>query len=107
MKKVTEIGDIITLNSFSYTDIEGGTGMSNWEYNPKFERLAKFEVIKTWNDYECGQRGWAIGNPSDKELMKYIEDNVKSGQPSDVDLLLWEESEGLYIIFWSKFDIIN
>jgi hypothetical protein len=109
MKKVPEVGDIIIIKSFSFTSKEGGTGISDWDHDEKWNRPAKFAVVKEWEDSECGQRGWAIPDQTDEELMAYMRRNVKEGKPkiSISNPFAWKNENGVYIIFWSEFDIID
>jgi hypothetical protein len=94
--KIPEVGDIITLKSFAFTGKEGGTGMSNWSHDEQWtNKLSKFAIVKEWEDSECGQRGWAIPDQTDKALMDYIQRNVKKNK------------NGEYIVYWSEFDILT
>lgn len=52
-----DTGDTITIENFSFSNLAGGTGMSK-QLNLKAP--IEVVVIREWNDYECGQRGWAI-----------------------------------------------
>ena len=64
-------GTIITVKSFAFTNRAGGTGMSNWSWNPKFEGLARVEIVEQWSDPETGQR--FICKSADKKLDEYME----------------------------------
>ena len=98
MKKIPEVGDTITLKKFCYDNKAGGTAMSNWKYDEKYSDPIIVTVTKEWNDYECGQRGWAIPiihSLHNKKLMEYLERNCK------------KQSNQYFRIYWSEFDIIN
>jgi hypothetical protein len=90
MRKVAEVGDTIVLKSFCFSNIGGGTGLSNWDHDERFVGKATAIVTKEWEDYECGQRGWAKPDPSDKKLIEYLKRNA-----------------GKQILYWSEFDITN
>jgi hypothetical protein len=65
------VGQIYTFKSFSFLNKLGGTGMSNWEHDEKFEKpAAEFQIIKVWEDYEIGERAWGI--PIDDEVKEYL-----------------------------------
>ena len=95
MKKVPEVGDTITLKKFAFDNKGGGTGMSDWSHDEKYSDVVQAKVTKEWNDYECGQRGWAIPDPKDKKLMEYLARNSKP------------DAKGYFRIYWSEFDILN
>ena len=90
MRKVAEVGDLIVLKEFAFSGPRGGTGMSNWDHDERFVGNAHAVVTKEWEDYECGQRGWATPHPSDKNLIEYLNRNA-----------------GKQVIYWSEFDIIE
>jgi len=99
------IGHIYTFKEFSFTNTNGGTVMSNWKWNEKYEKPASFSIIKTWFDYETGNRAWGI--PIDDEVKNYLKKNSKKGiNVSTAD----EEPEFLfkntYVVFLSEFDLI-
>ncbi|MFA5398335.1 MAG: hypothetical protein WC346_20145 [Methanogenium sp.] len=82
-------GSIVTVAAFAFDNKAGGTGMSNWQYDPKFKGTAKVLITKEWDDYETGQHG--IGTPiqQDKKLIKYLYDNAKN-----------------YNVYVSEFDVV-
>jgi hypothetical protein len=90
MRKVAEVGDTIVLKSFCFSNKAGGTGMSDSKWDEIFVGNAQAIVTKEWEDYECGQRGWATPHPSDKNLIEYLKRNA-----------------GKQVIYWSEFDIID
>jgi hypothetical protein len=90
MKMTPEVGDVITLKAFAFSNKGGGTGLSNWEHDERFAKPAKVLVTKEWQDEECGQRGWAIPIDDDKELNDYLNRNA-----------------GKKVVYWSEFDIIG
>jgi len=90
MRKIAEVGDTIVLKEFAFYNKGGGTGLSNWDHDERFVGEATAIITKEWEDYECGQRGWAIAHPSDKNLADYLKRNA-----------------GKKIIYWSEFDIIK
>lgn len=105
MKKIPEVGDIITLKEFSFTNKDGGSGMSNWNWGEKYLPPVQVAVVKEWNDYETGQRGWALPRQDDKELMAYLQRNAAEG--SYDGNMKWKDEPGVFIIYWSEFDIID
>jgi hypothetical protein len=105
--KPIKINDVITLTKFAYINTYGGTGMTDWEYDEKwYGEPVKAIVIKEWDDYECGQRGWALPDQNNKELIKYMKRNCKEGSPDEFDIDKWNEESGVYIILWSEFDTL-
>lgn len=34
--KVPEVGDVVSLRRFAFTNKSGGTGLSDWQYDPRF-----------------------------------------------------------------------
>lgn len=104
-----EVGDVIVLKEFSFNNKAGGTGLSNWEHNEKFNGTSTVRVIEEWNDYECGQRGKAFADPKDKNLIAYLKRNAKSGY-YDIDEnqnFKWVNKKNMYVIYWSEFDIVK
>lgn len=77
---IPEVGDQFALNfnkpyGFSFTNKSGGTGMSNWKYDPKFAgNEAIVKVKKVWYDDECGYR--TICEPVNDELINYLKTNA-------------------------------
>jgi len=91
MKKVPQRGDLITLKTFAFTNKSGGTGMSTWKHDDRyFTKKVTVKVTKEWEDYECGQRGWAVPLPDDKELNEILNRYAKGKT-----------------LYWSEFDIMD
>ena len=107
MRSNPDVGDVIELKAFSYSNKEGGTGMSDWDHDEKFLKPIKVKVTKEWEDYECGQRGWAqLWDEDDHELIAYLSRNARTGHPSHGTGLTWIDGND-YVIFWSEFAIIK
>ena len=68
------VGSTVTLKEFSFTNTAGGTGLSNWKYNVRFEGVAVVTIIAGWHDYETGWR--YIGRAINPALHKYLKDNA-------------------------------
>lgn len=109
------LGRVIKVKKFSYTNKYGGTGLSNWtskipgiQEDELFTRPIKVTIVKMWNDYECGIRMWAMPDNSDKELIEFLERNAKKGTPiiSDNELKKFTD-ENHFILFVSEFDVID
>jgi hypothetical protein len=98
MKTIAEVGDTITLKAFCYTNKVGGTNESDSSFNEKYPSQIKARIVKEWNDYECGQRGWAVPDWNDKKLIAYLTRNAKKGD---------HNTTGEFMLYWSEFDIIN
>jgi len=105
IKIIPEVGDIITVKSFSFNNVYGGTGMSNWDYDEKFTFPATIKVIKEWEDDECGQRGWGIAVPTDKKLIEYLRRNAKPGHYGEDRDMNWVDKHDYFILYWSEFEI--
>ena len=89
MTKIPKIGEIISVKSFAFDNKEGGTGLSNWRFNERFEGVARVKVTKIWHDYETGYRGWAEPDPKDTDLVSYLKRNAKR-----------------QIVYWSQWDAV-
>ena len=48
MKMIPEVGDVITVKEFAFSQANGGTVLS--------DQQIKCQITKTWYDYECGWR---------------------------------------------------
>ena len=107
MKTIPEVGDVIGLTSFCYTNIHGGTGLSNWEHDEKYPFAIQVKVTKEWEDYECGQRGWGEPDPNDTKLLEYLQRNAKQGYHNVFDSSLWIDSPNEFVIYWSEFNITD
>ena len=72
------------------------------------ERPANFKIIKNWEDYETGQRGWAVPDPKDEELLAYLERNARKGKPNHKikDPDRWINSKE-FTIFWRILDFME
>lgn len=76
---IPEVGDQFEVKSkmygFGYRTPAGGTGLSNWEFNEKYEaEKAIVKITKVWYDDECGYRCWA--EAVNEELKQYIDRNA-------------------------------
>jgi hypothetical protein len=87
-------GSIVTVAAFAFDNKEGGTGMSNWQFDPKFRGVAKVLIAKEWSDYECGQRGIGTPIPRDKKLIKYLSENASLNGAKN------------YNVYVSEFDVV-
>lgn len=101
-----QIGQIYTFKSFSYQNEFGGTGMSNWDFDEKYEKPAQFQIVKVWTDWETGERAWGI--PVEDEVKEYLSRVSKKG----IDTSLGEgEPEMLfnqtYVVFIGEFDLLT
>lgn len=74
MKPELNVGEIVTVKRFSFTNTAGGTGMSNWKWDPPFAGEAKVKVLQRWDDYEIGER--AICKAVSPDLKKYLKLNA-------------------------------
>jgi hypothetical protein len=103
------IGTKIVLKEFCFLGINGGTGMSNWQYDEKYEKPANFVVTKVWDDYECGVRGWCEPEETDADLIAYLERNAFKGSPENDTFTVGNIKfpEGKFTCFFSEFDLIN
>jgi len=53
MMKIAEVGDIVTINGYCYSNEYGGTEIVK-------DTIMKCKITKMWHDYECGWRYHAI-----------------------------------------------
>jgi hypothetical protein len=87
MKKVYEVGDKILFSEFAFRNKSGGTGVSNWNWDEKFEGIAYGLITVAWEDDECGWRFHCV--PLSQDLIAYVSRNSHD-----------------MIVFVSEFDII-
>lgn len=73
MINIPEVGDVVNVKSFGFTNKQGGTGLSDWQHDERFVEVARVEITKAWHDYECGWRYWA--KPLSPELIEYMKRN--------------------------------
>lgn len=93
---------ITTVSEFYFTNKAGGTGSSNSEFCEKWFKPVKVKVIKCWDDYETGERGWAVPMDASPDFIRYLERNVKKGRPAGEDN--WEDTDE-YVLFIDEFDV--
>lgn len=68
----------VIINAFAFTNKAGGTGLSNWAFNPKFPApTTTVQVVRGWFDYETGMRFVAVS--ADPALTDYLNANAKPG----------------------------
>lgn len=60
-----------TISNFAFNTQQGGTGLSNWDHNERFDSTASARVIKGWYDYETGFR--FVGISTDARLDAYLD----------------------------------
>jgi hypothetical protein len=60
MKMIPEVGDVVKVKSYCYTNRHGGTEIVENE-------IVECRIVKAWYDEECGWRYWAT--PSDPYLL--------------------------------------
>jgi hypothetical protein len=82
-------GSIVTVAAFAFDNKEGGTGLSNWQFDPKFKGTTKVLICKEWSDYETGQNGIGVPLPQNTKLIKYLSENAKN-----------------YNVYVSEFDVV-
>lgn len=75
VRVIPEVGYILEVKpsnmGFGFSNKAGGTGMSNWEYNERYEGPNPIvRIIKSWHDYETGWRTWAV--PLNNEAIEYL-----------------------------------
>ena len=62
---------IVKFTKFAFVNPCGGTGISDWEYNPRYPHpTVTVKVVKGWHDYECGYR--FIAESACPELTEYL-----------------------------------
>lgn len=76
MRCLPDVGDLVELKRFAFINKAGGTGMSDWKFDPKFEGVAKARVVKGWHDYETGER--YIGVAVSEDLERYMAANANA-----------------------------
>lgn len=113
-KIILKEGDILEVDEFCFTNPQGGTGLSNWDYNEKFQGTAQIKITKLWFDEETGIKGWA--EPISEDIKDYMKCNAK--QEDDIkNHDLWNEDEYKFkpevihipanTVFWSEHNIIE
>lgn len=81
------IGSKVKIKEFAFQNPSGGTGMSNWQFNPPYTGQPVVKITKKWFDYETGYRFW--GEAVDPALKEYLKANAKDGR-----------------VFFSEWDIV-
>jgi hypothetical protein len=81
---------IVEVNSLSFVNVMGGTGVTNWNHNSKLDGPIKVRVVGGFDDYESGYRFTGIS--CDDRLKAYL-DKVASKSDQRV--------------FFSQFEIIG
>jgi len=76
MKSELNKGETVSVKSFAFTNKQGGTGMSDWEFNKRFKGVAQVKITKRWDDYECGER--AIAQAVSDNLKRYLDSEAGS-----------------------------
>lgn len=86
-----EVGDKVAIKSFSFTNKNGGTGCSDWEYNEKFSKpTATVTIVHAFEDWETG---WIFhGASADEDLTQYMERLASAADQR---------------IFFSEFDVVE
>jgi hypothetical protein len=79
------VGETVAVKEFAFMNKAGGTGMSNWEFDPKFSGKALVRIVRRWDDYETGER--AVGEAVSEDLTKYLEENAS---PTDKRVFIGE-----------------
>ena len=108
-----KVGSKISVTEFAFTNIHGGTGMSNWGHDEKFEGIANLIVTKVWDDYETGIKGWGEVNPKEKKLIEYLKRNCKQGYNKEIDNgksyteMVWVDVPGRFVVYWSQWNIVK
>src|ERR1044072_5020964 len=95
---IPEVGDKYQLktdkrNGFSFSNKGGGTGMSNWDFDPKYTGSTPVvKVKKVWYDDECGYR--TICEPINDDLIAYLKKNASKMEvyASEFDLAVIKTS---------------
>jgi len=119
------VGQKLKINKFSFNNKAGGTAMSDgFIGDEKFDKPIEVIVVKSWHDYETGNRGWAMPIPGQPELEAYLERNAKRGwndlfynpqnyTEEDADEAtfgnrdkFWLDDGKTYIVYISEFNII-
>ena len=101
------VGETVKVKSFAFINKAGGTGLSE----DGFTAIFKVTIIKRWDDYECGERGWAV--PISKDLRDYLKENAMNGIPNLRRHELGHRNEPatdnseVYVIFINEFDLVE
>lgn len=115
-----KVGDIVAVDQFSYINKAGGTGLSSghiqiWKgssHDESFDDIAWVELIKVWDDYECGERGWAVPmadvNANQKKLFEYLERNAQRGFPVEgLEGPCRTDGSDTFVLFVGEFHIVE
>lgn len=84
MKQELNIGEIVKVKQFCFTNKAGGTGMSRCHFeqfraghtDEEFQGEAEVQITDRWDDYECGERGVGVAVTTD--LVKYLDRNANA-----------------------------
>jgi hypothetical protein len=93
---IPEVGDTFKIKTdlhmgFGFKNPSGGTGMSNWEHNKKYQGPQPvIQITNVWYDEEVGWRCWA--KPLNVELKKYM-DKVAHPRDKRIFVSQWDIEE--------------
>ena len=76
MRQELNVGEIVTVKRFGFTNTAGGSGDSNWKWNERFSGTTRVKVVTRWDDWETGER--AIAEAADPRLVEYLERNANA-----------------------------
>ena len=85
--KQFDVGQKIGVKSFGFTNPQGGTGLSDWDYNPRFPEGKQAVVVieKLWHDDETGIN--TICHADDDRTKAYMATNAN---PTDQRMFVSE-----------------
>jgi hypothetical protein len=97
------VGEVITVKSFAFTNKNGGTGLSDWSHNERFSGTATVRIVKRWDDEETGER--AISTAVSDDLEKYLDRNAGADRRvfvSEFDIARGTEFEKMKKLSWHR-----
>lgn len=67
---------VVEVRSLAFTRRSGGTGLTDWDHDPRLEGPIKVRIVKGWFDYETGYR--FVARADDERLRTYLDQHAKS-----------------------------
>jgi len=71
MQTTTRELPVVEATAVCFTNLHGGTGMTNWKHDPRLPGPISVRVFKAWHDYETGYR--FVGVACEPRLQQYLE----------------------------------
>lgn len=94
--KELAVGQTVGVKRFAFVNPQGGTGLSDWQFNERFSgKEAVCKITKLRHDEETGINMWAEAVAEDTSISSYMKKNAKTDDQrmfiSEFDVLWIED----------------